>query len=122
MRKLLLTLSLLAGLGTNAGAASMTGTVADPVKPKPPLQLTEAQRQRVVEAVSKEDTLNKPLPDYRPVVGAQAPKSAQAPANPLPRPLVYEIPALKQYYYVRLPDTVMIVDPMTNKIVDLMTL
>jgi hypothetical protein len=40
----------------------------------------------------------------------------------LPRPLVYEIPALKQYYYVRLPDTVMIVDPMTNKIVDLMTL
>ena len=38
---------------------SPTGTVADPIKPKPPLMLTDAQRAKVVDAVSKEDTLVK---------------------------------------------------------------
>src|SRR4051794_34916638 len=38
--------------------ASPTGTVADPVRAKPPLTLTEPQRRRVVDALSKEDTLD----------------------------------------------------------------
>ena len=35
---------------------------------------------------------------------------------PLPRPLVYEVPVLKQYYYARLPHRVLIIDPMKQKI------
>ena len=91
-----------------------TGTVADPIKPKPPL--TDAQRAKIVDAVSKEDTLAKLPDDFEPAVGAKVPDQAKLAAHPLPRPLVYEVPELKQYYYARLPDRVLIIDPMKKKL------
>jgi len=91
-----------------------TGTVADPIKPKPPL--TDAQRAKIVDAVSKEDTLAKLPDDFEPAVGAKVPDQAKLAAHPLPRPLVYEVPELKQYYYARLPDRVLIIDPMKREI------
>ena len=39
--------------------------------------------------------------------------------HPLPRPLVYEIPELRNYYYVQLADQVLIVDPMTKQVVEI---
>ena len=39
-------------------------------------------------------------------------------AHPLPRPLVYKLPVLKQYEYVKFKDQVLIVNPMTKEIVD----
>jgi hypothetical protein len=97
--------------------ASPTGTVADPVRAKPPLTLTEPQRRRVVDALSKEDTLDKVPPDYQPTIGAKIPPQKKLAAHPLPRPLIYEIPALKQYYYARLPQYVLIIDPMKKEVV-----
>ena len=41
------------------------------------------------------------------------------PEYPLPRPLVYEVPVLKQYYYVQLDDQVLIVDPMTKTVAEI---
>jgi hypothetical protein len=93
-----------------------TGTIADPIKPKPPLTLTDVQRAKIVDAVSKEDTLAKPPDDFEPAVGAKVPDQAKLAAHPLPRPLVYEVPQLKQYYYARLPDRVLIVDPMKKEV------
>jgi hypothetical protein len=49
-----------------------------------------------------------------PAVGVTVPPQARLAAHPLPRPLVYEIPVLKQYYYAQLPDSVLIIDPMTR--------
>ena len=95
---------------------SPTGTVADPIKPKPPLMLTEAQRAKVVDAVSKDDTLEKLPEGFEPAVGAKVPEQAKLAAHPLPRPLVYEVPQLKEYYYARLPDRVLIVDPMKKEV------
>jgi hypothetical protein len=95
---------------------SPTGTVADPIKPKPPLTLTDAQRAKVVDAVSKEDTLEKLPEGFAPAVGAQVPDQAKLATHPLPRPLVYELPQLKEYYYARLPDRVLIVDPMKKEV------
>lgn len=109
---------LLAALCQGAAAQmhSPTGTVADPVKAKPPLTLTDAQRARVVDAVSKEDTLAK-LPDgFAPAVGMKIPTQKKLAAHPLPRPLVYDVPQLKQYSYARLPDRVLIIDPMKQEI------
>ena len=95
---------------------SPTGTVADPIKPKPPLTLTDTQRAKVVDAVSKEDTLEKLPEGFEPAVGTKVPDQAKLAAHPLPRPLVYEVPQLKQYYYARLPDRVLIVDPMKKEV------
>ena len=95
---------------------SPTGTVADPIQPKPPFTLTDAQRAKVVDAVSKEDTLEKVPEGLEPTVGTKVPDQAKLAAHPLPRPLVYEVPQLKQYYYARLSDRVLIIDPMKKEV------
>lgn len=107
---------LLLALTVLAHGQAPSRTVADPIKPKPALTLTDEQKKKVVDAVWKEDALDK-LPDgFEPAVGAKVPTEAKLPEHPLPRPLVYEIPALKQYYYARLPHRVLIIDPMKNEI------
>ena len=106
----------LAGGPAIAQLHSSTGTVADPIAATLPLALTPAQRQRVIAAVTKEDTLDKLPPDYQPAIGAKIPTQKQLAAHPLPRPLVYEVPQLKQYYYARLPDRVLIIDPMKREV------
>lgn len=111
---------LAAGFGTGpAGAESNTGTVAGVVQPKPPLKLTDTQRRQIVEAIGKEDTLDKPPADFQPTIGAKVPTQAKLAAHPLPRPLIYKVPVLKQYYYARLPDKVLIIDPMSKTVVDI---
>jgi hypothetical protein len=89
-----------------------------PPQPKLPLQLSEAQRQQVLQAVTAKNTDDKLPADFKPANGAKVPSQKKLPLHPLPRPLVYEVPALKQYYYAKLPSNVLIVDPMTGTIVD----
>jgi hypothetical protein len=114
--------SLLAGgavvATASTAAAHKTDTRAAARQPKPPLELTEPQRQQVLQAVSAKDTLDKPPPGFEPTIGAGVPSQKKLALHPLPRPLVYQIPVLKQYYYGKLPDTVLIVDPMTRKVID----
>jgi hypothetical protein len=104
-----------------AESAAPTNTVAGEVPPKPPLKLTDEQKQRVVQAVSGQDALDK-LPDgFAAAIGATVPVQ-KLPERPLPRPLVYEIPALQNYYYVQAADQVLIVDPMTKTVAEIVKL
>jgi hypothetical protein len=103
----------LAGLATAAAAPLGVGTPS-----KPPLRLTDAQRQQVLQPVITENSDDKLPADFQPVVGAKVPSQAKLPLHPLPRPLVYQLPVLKQYDYAKLPNNVQIVDPMTGKVVD----
>jgi hypothetical protein len=102
--------------GANPGPSR---TVADPIPAKPPLTLTDEQRQRVVQAIKGSDTLDKLPEGFTPAIGAKVPPQEKLAAHPLPRPLIYEIPALQQYYYAQLADSVLIIDPMTNEVVDI---
>lgn len=104
-----------------ASAQAPTSTVADPVQPKPMLRLTEAQHRQVADAISGEDTLEKLPPDFQPTIGAKAPVQAKLATHPLPRPLVYAIPALKEYYYAQLADRILIIDPMSGTVADIVT-
>jgi hypothetical protein len=58
---------------------------------------------------------------FEPAVGTKVPSQKKLPLHPLPRPLVTQVPALKQYYYAKLPDKVLLVDPMARKVVDVIT-
>src|SRR4051794_16333060 len=123
MRPVLI-LAALAGLvfaAVPAGAQSpvSSNTVAGQVPPKPPLKLTDAQKQRVAQAINGKDTLVKLPEGFTPVIDAKVPSQKKLPEHPLPRPLVYEIPALRNYYYVQLDDKVLIVDPMTEKVAEI---
>jgi len=115
-----LTLVLLALLAAAAPAAAQkpihSDTIAGTVAPKPPLKLTDQQKQRVAQAIAGTNMLDK-LPDgFTPEIGAKVPTQKKLPEHPMPRPLVYDIPALKNYYYVQLADKVLIVDPMTKTV------
>jgi hypothetical protein len=40
-------------------------------------------------------------------------------AHALPRPLIYQVPILEEYTYVKFRDQILIVNPLTNEIVDM---
>jgi len=115
---------VLLGLAFAAAPAGAQGpapsnTVAGVVQPKPPLTLTDEQKKRVAQAINGQDSLDKLPEGFTPAVGAKVPVEAKLPEHPLPRPLVYDIPVLQNYYYVQLADQVLIVDPMTGKVAEI---
>jgi hypothetical protein len=90
----------------------------------PPLQLSPAQRAKIQQAVSAEDTEvsfalkpAKSAQNFQPSVGAKVPGAVKL--HPLPRPLVNEMQPLKRYTYVKFKHQVLLVNPMTRKIVDM---
>ena len=119
----ILILALLASLAVAAPAVAQgpapSNTVAGEVPPKPPLKLTDEQKARVAQAINGQDTLAKLPAGFAPAIGARAPSEDAVPEYPLPRPLVYDVPVLKQYYYVQLNDQVLIVDPMTKTVAEI---
>jgi len=112
---------------TAAGQNPPTSTAANPPPAQasvPPLHLTDAQREQVRAALRDRHTSvsfnlksAKSAESFEPAVGAKLPKGITAHA--LPPPVIYDLPVLKQYKYVKFKDQVLIVNPMTKQIVDL---
>lgn len=102
-----------------------SAAVADPVSVaqenawhKPQLVLSAAQTAAIQEAVGAENSYQPTPAGFEAEVGATV--SNEIAPHPLPRPLIYEIEALKNYSYSKLDRNVLIVDPMSNKIVQVM--
>ncbi len=138
MRRSSSTALILAGAALLAAAASLavadnaapaavelSGHGAVPQnKPPPPLHLTDAQREAIREAVLAVHTdvefklkATKRAKDFQPAVGAKLPKALKPLA--LPQDLVRRLPQLAEYDYLKMKDKVLIVDPMSKKIVDM---
>ncbi len=83
---------------------------------KPPLQLSEAERAAIAEALVTEHTYQRRPKDFEPRVGVTV--KADIKLNPMPRPLVYEVPRLVEYTYAKLQENVLVIDPMSMKVVD----
>jgi hypothetical protein len=88
------------------------------------LQLSDEQRAKIKRALSSEHTevsfglkSAKGAQNFEPSPGATIPKGLGL--HPLPRPLVYDNPVLKRYTYLKFKHEVLIVNPMTRKIVDM---
>ena len=114
-----------------AVAAGPSGAVEQTIPPPvaqnpkpPPLALSDDQRAKIRQAVSGENTevqfslkSNKPAEGFAPSVGAKIPNGLHP--HTLPPPLLAEMPALKHYAYLKFKQQVLIVDPMSRKIVDM---
>jgi hypothetical protein len=121
----------LTGLVSGAAAQDRSGAVVQSIPPPvsqnpavPPLQLSEAQRARIRQALSQENSEvsfelkeSKPSENFEPSVGAAIPTSLKP--HPLPAPLIYEMPLLKRYTYLKFKHQVLIVNPMNRKIVEM---
>jgi len=107
------------------GAVELSGGTKVPQNPSlPKLNLTDKQREQIRKAVLTEPTevefrlkATKSAKDFNPVVGATIPKGVKA--QSLPTPVLSQIPELRDYMYVKIKDQVLIVNGMTNKIVDM---
>jgi hypothetical protein len=89
-----------------------------------PLHLSEAQRTRIAQALAGKDTevdLNlkkhNSAKSFEPRIDEKIPKGLTGQA--FPRPLITEMPPIRQYTYLKFKGQVLIVDPMTRKIVDM---
>jgi hypothetical protein len=92
--------------------------------PSQSLKLTDAQRARIQQVLAGQDTevsfelkATKDAKSFEPKVDAKLPKGVKAEA--FPQPLNTEIPQVRNFGYVKFKDDILIVDQMTNKIVDL---
>ena len=93
------------------------GTVA-------PLHLSDAQRARIAEVLATKDTevdLNlkehKDSKSFEARIDEKVPKDLKAQAFPLP--LITEMPATREYAYLKFKGEILIVNPLTGKIVDM---
>jgi hypothetical protein len=112
---------------SNPQPGDVIQSVPPPVsqKPKlPPLNLTDDQRAKIKQILSTKNTevtfqlkATKPAQNFDPAVGAKIPTGLKA--HSLPPPLIYEMPVLKHYTYLKFKGQVLIVNPMTGKIVDM---
>jgi hypothetical protein len=90
----------------------------------PKLNLSNLQREQIRKAVLTEHNevefrlaTTKSAKDFAPTVGATIPKGVKA--QSLPTPVLSQMPELRDYMYVKMKDQVLIVNGMTNKIVDM---
>lgn len=88
------------------------------------LDLTNTQREQIRQAVVTEHNevefrlkTAKSAKDFTPAVGATLPKGVKA--QSLPTTLLSRMPELREYMYVKMKDQVLIVNGLTNKIVDM---
>lgn len=109
---------------TPPGAVTQATPPAVSQKPSvPPLKLSDDQRAKIKQALRSQNTEldlalkpGKSAKDFDPVIGATTPKGVTAHA--LPPPVIYEIPLLKRYTYLKLKHQVVIVNPINHKIAD----
>jgi hypothetical protein len=108
-----------------SSAVELSGGTRLPANPPlPKLHLTNPQREQIRKAVLTEHNevqfrlaTTKSARDFTPSVGAKLPKGVKA--QSLPEPVLSQIPELRDYYYVKMKDEVLIVDGMTGTIVDM---
>ncbi len=125
------TIAILLAAGTGIAAAQESGAVEQTIppavsqKPKlPPLHLSNAQRGKISAALRDVNgevdfalKSNKPAKGFAPSVGATIPKGLHP--HSLPPPLIYEMPVLRDYTYLKFKGQVLIIDAMSRKIVDM---
>jgi hypothetical protein len=107
------------------GAVELSNGTKVPQNPSlPKLNLTNVQREQIRKTVLTEHNevefrlkATKPAKDFTPAIGATLPKGVKA--HSLPTQVLSQIPELRDYKYVKMKDQVLIVNGMTNKIVDL---
>jgi hypothetical protein len=91
--------------------------------PLSPLHLSDDQRAKIRAAVADKDTevtfqlkTTKPLKSFNPTVGVKIPP--HLPAHALPTSVTTRLPQLADYQYTKVKGQILIVNPMTKKVVD----
>ena len=101
-------IALLAGVGLASAQSGMMETS---------IQLTPAQKSAIYNTVSKENVSAAPALNLRLAVGSELPASIEL--HPLPADALAEIPAIKPYRYTVVQKQVVLVEPRSRKVVEI---
>lgn len=85
---------------------------------KPPLQLNDQQRGAIQNALVAEHTQQKAPKDFKPQIGATPPKGMKI--DVMPQALARQLPVLKEYGYAKIASDILVIDPMSKRIVAVM--
>lgn len=113
-------LALLSSVATAAAQAGFTNGVGDPeskaMADPSQLRLTPEQRTAILKAVQQESGKVRPPPGLKATVGAEVPASIEL--YTLPSAAMEQSPALRSLRYTMAQNQVVLVDPTTLRIVD----
>ena len=103
--------ALLAGAATIAVAQTTVTTV----ERRAPMQLTPQQRTIIYQSVTREPRLT-PQTEVQVITGARVPSGIEL--STLPEEVYVEVPTVKRYKYVYVQNQVVLVDPDTSEVVE----
>ena len=113
-------LLLLAGAASPVSAQQQEtthpGTEVNPAK-VPDLHLTAAQKQTIYSSISNQKQKETAPATFQPQVGAVVPGSIEL--QQLPKTLVDLVPELKNYEYAMVTNQVLLVDPKSKQVVEI---
>jgi len=98
--------------GTGVAIAADTGATS-----KDHLNLTSAQQKEIWQSVNKQNMKDATPSGFRPAVGQVVPGSIKLHAMPLDA--TKQVPAVRSYDYAMLQNDVLLIDPTSKKIVDI---
>ena len=109
-------------LGGSAVPAAAQATPSHPgaeVNPAavPNLKLTAAQKQTIYSSISSQKQRETAPPSFHVAVGAVMPSSVELQA--LPKTIVELIPELKDYEYAMVTNQVLLVDPKSKQVIEI---
>jgi hypothetical protein len=121
MRGMLLSSAAVLALLAVPAAAQNSNTI-EPNKlrveaKRPPLQLNDQHRAGIQNALVAEHAQQKAPKDFKPQVGATPPKGIKIDA--MPQALARQLPVLKEYGYAKTATDILVIDPMSMRIVAL---
>jgi len=123
MKLLRLAAAVLPLLGTLGPAATLSFAQSQPapgetgISEGAGLRLSAEQRAAIVKAIDQEKAKLGPQPNFHAAIGAEAPASIAL--YMLPDDAVAAIPAEQKYEYTMVQDQVVLVDPTTMRVVDI---
>jgi hypothetical protein len=112
-----LALTLLAGVTIAGMPAFGQDNAISPGVAAPPPTLSATQRAAIFAAVSREKSKVTPPLAFNPAIGAKVPPSIAL--YPMPDSTLADIPSIRPYQYTVIKDQVVLVDPTTLQVVDI---
>jgi hypothetical protein len=85
---------------------------------RPQLQLNDQQRAAIQDALVAEHTQQKAPKDFKPQVGERPPKGIKI--DVMPQALARQLPVLKEFGYAKTAGDILVIDPMSMRIVAVM--
>jgi hypothetical protein len=94
----------------------IAASAQDNAKDLPRLELTEAQKQTILTSVTNQNFKNEAPPNFQPIVGAVVP--ANVTLEEMPKTIVELAPKVEAFRLARVINQVIIVDPQSRRVVE----